>query len=286
MSRLPQRSRSGERGHSERRLLNGQTHPDRVQKRTNTKRRSSMSTCIRKVVTATAAILALTLLLAAPTSAKRMPPGCDANLLDETISRSPSGPTALAGDVINYTIFVTNHIRQPGGCDPATPNAQCTGAGTPFNCCTGAGTGTCVCQTGCNTSTVTANFCCPDAAGRPGGPTDPPPPCASRAGHINLFTDASILANDVTVQFGPFPCTMPAIGGLAPPNNTATAGVFGGGNLDDGTGPGGGPSPFEIDKEIAVIIVTTTTTSTTLTTPSLSRTPGFWRNHPSFITGT
>src|SRR4029453_3640013 len=59
----PQRSRSGEREHSDRRLLNVQTHPHRVQTRTNTKRRTSMGTCIRKVVTASAAILALTLLL-------------------------------------------------------------------------------------------------------------------------------------------------------------------------------------------------------------------------------
>src|SRR5215471_16698352 len=132
MSRLPQRSRSGERGHSERRLLKvGHTHTS-AQKRTNTKRRTSMSTCIGKVVTATAAILALTLVLAGPASAQQMPPGCNANLLDETISRSPSGPTALAGDVINYTIFVTNHIKQPPGCDPLNPNASCTAPGVPL----------------------------------------------------------------------------------------------------------------------------------------------------------
>src|SRR5262249_33445833 len=169
MSRLLQRSSSAEREHSDRRLLNGQTHPHPVQKRTNTKRRTSMGTWIRKVVTATAAILALALLLAGPASAQQMPPGCKANLLAETISRQPPGPMALAGDVINYTIFVTNHIKQPPNCDPMNPNASCTANGVPLNCCTGAGTGTCVCQIGCNTSTVTANFRCPDATGQPNG---------------------------------------------------------------------------------------------------------------------
>jgi hypothetical protein len=70
-----------------------------------------MSTGIRKVVTATAAFLALALLLLAPASAQQMPPGCNANLLDETLSRDPSGPTALAGDVINYTVFVINRPK-------------------------------------------------------------------------------------------------------------------------------------------------------------------------------
>src|SRR5262245_63361479 len=220
-----------------------------------------MSTCIGKVVTATAAILALTLLLAGPASAQQMPPGCDANLLDETISRSPSGPTALAGDVINYTVFVVNHIKERPNCDPMNPNAQCTGAGTPFNCCTGAGTGTCVCQIGCNTSTVTADFKCPDAMGHPNGPPID-----------NLFTSIAIMANDVTTQFGPFPCTMPDIGGSSGGAFVPTAGVFGGGNLEDGTGPGGGPSPFVINKTITVVIVTTTTTSTTTSTTTTTTT--------------
>src|SRR5262245_7861500 len=75
---------------SDRRLLNGQTHPRRAERPKfreclknlhEQKRRTSMWTWIRKVVTATAAILALTLLLAAPASAQQMPPGCNANLL-------------------------------------------------------------------------------------------------------------------------------------------------------------------------------------------------------------
>jgi hypothetical protein len=132
------------------------------------------------------------------------------------------------------------------------PTSLCTGAGAPFACCTGAGTGTCVCQIGCNTSNVSAEFRCPDATGQPNGPPISP-----------LFTMADIAANDTLMQFGPFPCTMPNIG-----PGTATAGVFGGGNLDDGTGPGGGPSPFIIDKTIAVIIVTTTTSTSTSTSTS------------------
>jgi hypothetical protein len=91
-----------------------------------------MSTCIiRKVVTATAAILALTLFLPAPASAQ-MPANCNANLLDESISRDPSAPTALAGDVINYTVIVVNRIILPSGCNPADPNNLCTGNQTPL----------------------------------------------------------------------------------------------------------------------------------------------------------
>src|SRR4030095_17186697 len=102
---------------------NGQTHPHPVQKCTNTKRRISMGTCIRKVVTATAAILALALLLPAPASAQS-PANCNANLLDQTISRFPPDPTALPGDVIQYLIVAVNRSLQPPACDPADPHCH------------------------------------------------------------------------------------------------------------------------------------------------------------------
>jgi hypothetical protein len=246
-----------------------------------------MSTCIRNVVTATAAILALALLLPAPASAQN-PPNCNANLLDQTIARIPPGPTAIAGATINYTVIVINRSISPPGCDPMNPNNLCTGAGAPFACCTGAGTGTCECQVGCDTLDVTADFCCP---GPTGAAAMPPDPLCS-----NLVTDEDIPATDGVALFGPFPCVMPDI---AP--GIATAGVFGDGLLNDGVG-GTGLSPFEINKTITVeIIPTTTTTSSTTTTTSstttttsstttttlpplcLTRTPGFWGTHPFLI---
>src|SRR5262249_831286 len=89
---------------------------------------------------------------------------------------------------------------------------------------------------GCNTSAVTADFKCPDATGQPNGP-----PIS------NLFTNTAILANDVTTQFGPFPCTMPDIGGSVCGAFVAAAGLLGGGFLEDGTAPGGGRWSGAID---------------------------------------
>jgi hypothetical protein len=218
-----------------------------------------MSTWIRKVVTATAAILALALLLPAPASAQS-PANCNANLLDESISRSTD--TAMAGQIVTYLGTATDRTKNPAGCstDPLDP------AFDPN------------CQVGCDVLDLTADFCCPGPTGNP--PMPPDPLCT------NIVTNRNVPAQDATVSFGicsggtvvcrftglpgdcpvgetcgQFPCTMPNIVGIA------TAGVFGTGFLDDGH-----RSPFTIDKTIAVEIVTTTTTTTTSTTTSTTST--------------
>jgi hypothetical protein len=234
---------------------------------------------------------AVALLLGLPMAAgAQSPANCNANLLDESVSRSTA--TAGAGDIVTYLVTATDRTLLPPGCVPGTVG----------------------CAVGCDTLNVTANFCCPGPTGAPA--VAPSPLC------INLVTNASVPAQDNTVVFGvckvsgvicrflptdcpsagdtcgPFPCTMPDLGGPG----VATAGVFGTGELNDGF-----DSPLTIDKTIAVNITTstttttttsttTTTTSTTTTTTSttttttapplcLSRTPGFWGNHPFLITG-
>jgi hypothetical protein len=206
--------------------------------------------------------------LAPQLASAQTPANCNANLLDESISAVPT--TAGAGDTVNYLVIVTDRSVLPPGCTPGAPG----------------------CQVGCNVLNVTADFCCPNAAG---DPAIPPP----NALCTNLVTDVDIAANDAFAVFGPFPCIMPnVVGG-------ATAAVVGNGFLDDGF-----DSPFDIFKTIAVAITTTTTTtststtttstststtsSTTTTTSSttsttappplcLTRTPGFWGNHPFLI---
>jgi hypothetical protein len=96
-----------------------------------------MYTCIRTVLTTTAAILALALMLPASASAQN-PADCNANLLDITISRST--PAARPGEIVTYNINVINRI-----------------AIGP--------------QIGCNTLDVSATFFCPDATGAPNGPS-------------------------------------------------------------------------------------------------------------------
>jgi hypothetical protein len=238
-----------------------------------------MGTCIRKVVTATAAILALALLLPAPASAQN-PPNCNANLLEVSISSDrPPCSRPLAGEVINYSVGVTNHSLTPANCTPCTPAEEpsCT-TPSPSACCN--------CQVGCDISNATADFCCPDPTGNPATPPDPL--CT------NLFTGVDIPAGTSAPgsPFGPFACIMPDIG-----PGIALAGVIGDGLLDDGTGPGGGPEPFSIDKmpSVGFCPTTSTTTSTTTTTTSsttttttfpavcLTRGPGFWGNHPFLI---
>jgi hypothetical protein len=184
-------------------------------------------------------------------------------LLDESISAVPT--TAGAGDIVNYLVIVTDRSVLPPGCTPGAPG----------------------CQVGCDVLDVTADFCCPNAVG---DPALPPP----NALCTNLVTMVDIPADDTFAVFGPFPCVMPDITG------GATAAVVGSGFLDDGF-----ESPFDIFKTIAVAITTTTTTttssttttstttSTTTTTSStttttlpplcLTRTPGFWGNHPFLI---
>ena len=64
-----------------------------------------MYTCIRTVLTTTAAILALALMLPASASAQN-PANCNANLLDITISRDRLA--ARPGEIVNYIINVIN----------------------------------------------------------------------------------------------------------------------------------------------------------------------------------
>jgi hypothetical protein len=96
-----------------------------------------MCTCIRRVVTASAAICALMLMLPASASAQN-PPNCNANLLDVTISRDKLA--ALPGETVNYTVNVIN--RSVLGV-----------------------------QIGCNTLSVTADFSCPGPTGASDGTT-------------------------------------------------------------------------------------------------------------------
>jgi hypothetical protein len=211
--------------------------------------------------------MGLALVLQGMTAWAQSPANCNANLLDESISAVPT--TAGAGDTVNYLVIVTDRSVLPPGCIPGAPG----------------------CQVGCDVLNVTADFCCPNAAG---DPALPPP----NALCTNLVTDVDIPANDAFAVFGPFPCVMPDIVG------GATAAVVGSGVLADGF-----DSPFDIFKTIAVAITTTSTTSTTSSTTTttssttttsttttssttttlpplcLSRTPGFWGNHPFLITG-
>ncbi len=83
---------------------------------------------------------------------------------------------------------------------------------------------------GCQVVDVTANFFCPGATGAADGPS------------TNLLTNATIDPGE-NITFPPIPCTMPDITGVA------LAGVFGDGLLQDG-----GPSPFEIFKQISVLV--------------------------------
>jgi hypothetical protein len=96
-----------------------------------------MSTCIKKVVAVSAAIVVLVLMLPASARAQN-PPTCNANLLDITISRDQLA--ARPGEIVNYTVNVIN--RSVSGV-----------------------------QIGCNTLDVTADFFCPSPTGQPNGPS-------------------------------------------------------------------------------------------------------------------
>jgi hypothetical protein len=91
----------------------------------------------RKVVTASAAIFVLALMLSASASAQN-PANCNANLLDITISRDRLA--VRPGETVNYFVIVVN--RSEIGV-----------------------------QIGCNTLDVTADFFCPGATGLPDGPS-------------------------------------------------------------------------------------------------------------------
>src|SRR4029453_13692184 len=95
-----------------------------------------MCTCIRKVVTATAALLALPLRLPPSAGRPQTPPTCNANLLDVTISRDT--PAARPGEIVNYTVNIIN--RSVLGV-----------------------------QIGCNALDVTADFFCPGPTGQSNG---------------------------------------------------------------------------------------------------------------------
>src|SRR4030095_2818423 len=96
-----------------------------------------MSTCIKKVVAVSAAIVVLVLMLPASARAQN-PPTCNANLLDITTSRDQLA--ARPGEIVNYTVNVIN--RSVSGV-----------------------------QIGCNTLDVTADFFCPSPTGQPNGPS-------------------------------------------------------------------------------------------------------------------
>ena len=96
-----------------------------------------MCTLTRTIVTALAVTIALALLLPAAASAQN-PAGCNANLLDVTISRDTLA--ARPGETVNYTVNVIN--RSVIGM-----------------------------QIGCNTLDVTADFFCPGPTGASDGPS-------------------------------------------------------------------------------------------------------------------
>src|SRR5262249_35368722 len=99
------------------------------------------------------------------------PANCNANLLDESISRSTA--TAGAGQKVTYLVTAIDRTLNPPMCVPGSAG----------------------CQVGCDTMHVTADFCCP--TGPTGAPAVPPSPLC-----INLVTDVSVPAQDATVVFG------------------------------------------------------------------------------------
>src|SRR4029453_18475367 len=130
MRRLPQRSRSGKRGPSDRRVAERRDTPTRR-----------------------------------PETHEHETEDIDGYLYQESGDRDCGHSRSGAGAARPRQRTESPRLQcQPVGgvpCDPADPNNLCTGAGAPFACCTGAGTGTCVCTVGCNTLDVTVDFCCP-----------------------------------------------------------------------------------------------------------------------------
>lgn len=173
--------------------------------------------------------------LAPRLASAQSPADCNANLLDESISRSTD--TAVAGQTVTFTVTAVDRTRLPPGCATGDPT----------------------CQIGCDVLDVTADFCCPAVNGQPATPPN--------ALCTNLVTMQDIPATDAVAVFGPFPCVMPDVG-----PGSATAAVTGNGLLDDGFQS---PFQIDKTIAVSIVTTTTTTstsTSTSTTTSSSSTT--------------